>query len=575
MFKHKRYSPRPSRNLGLAPLKLARLIASVLAGILAISLIILSPVSAVQSPTGPTSTTPDGSPSPSPTPSQPTIPSQFAGALGLFQTAPQLKTEWIRLDGTRLFQIAGYQPALSERRNWIQSNLHQISRVYLSDPEAQLTVEVLESNQQPVVHINGQYLLTVTAQDAQLQGLNPQFWAEQLRIILTQSLQTTRRQHQPAYLIAQVKLLGVLLLGLGIASLFLSRWQRDVRQKPVTLLDADTNPLIKQRSRVHQTRIRELQRLLLNAAQFMLWTAGALFGLSRFPQTRVLAIHWVSLLKIPLVLGLAILGSHILIRLSHITIDRFSLAISTNPLLPKVATDRVQQRIGTLSQVSKSLSFLGIALTSLIFALVILGVNIAPLLAGAGILGVGISLASQGIIKDTINGFLIVFEDQYGVGDIVQIGDWTGLVETLNLRMTQLRNAEGKLITIPNGEIKVVANLSSQWSRVDLNIPIPYEVDLETMMELIEATALDMQADERWRELILETPQMMGVEDFSDRGLILKLWIKTQPLKQWEVAREYRRRLKLALDQAKIQIPAPQRAIWMHAVEPYNLYPKE
>ncbi|MDJ0706084.1 MAG: mechanosensitive ion channel family protein, partial [Leptolyngbyaceae cyanobacterium MO_188.B28] len=328
-------------------------------------------------------------------------------------------------------------------------------------------------------------------------------------------------------------------------------------------------------SRVHQTRIRELQRLLLNAAQFMLWTAGALFGLSRFPQTRVLAIHWVSLLKIPLVLGLAILGSHILIRLSHITIDRFSLAISTNPLLPKVATDRVQQRIGTLSQVSKSLSFLGIALTSLIFALVILGVNIAPLLAGAGILGVGISLASQGIIKDTINGFLIVFEDQYGVGDIVQIGDWTGLVETLNLRMTQLRNAEGKLITIPNGEIKVVANLSSQWSRVDLNIPIPYEVDLETMMELIEATALDMQADERWRELILETPQMMGVEDFSDRGLILKLWIKTQPLKQWEVAREYRRRLKLALDQAKIQIPAPQRAIWMHAVEPYNLYPKE
>ena len=174
------------------------------------------------------------------------------------------------------------------------------------------------------------------------------------------------------------------------------------------------------------------------------------------------------------------------------------------------------------------------------------------------------ALASQNLIKDAINGFLIILEDQYALGDVIAVGNVTGLVEKLNLRITQLRDAEGRLITIPNSEIKIVANLSSRWSRADLSIPVAYQADVDQALKLIETVALDMDKDPQWQEEILETPQVLGVENFSDRGLMIRVWIKTQPLKQWDVAREYRRRLKIAFDQIGIAIPVPQQAIWLN-----------
>ena len=168
------------------------------------------------------------------------------------------------------------------------------------------------------------------------------------------------------------------------------------------------------------------------------------------------------------------------------------------------------------------------------------------------------------MIKDAINGFFIILEDQYALGDFIAVGNVGGLVETLNLRITQLRDSEGRLITIPNSEIKIVANLSSRWSRADLNIPIAYNADVDHALNLIETVGLEMDQDPRWREQIVETPQVLGVENFGDRGLMIRVWIKTQPLKQWDVAREYRRRIKITFDQAGIVIPLPQQAIWLN-----------
>lgn len=179
-------------------------------------------------------------------------------------------------------------------------------------------------------------------------------------------------------------------------------------------------------------------------------------------------------------------------------------------------------------------------------------------------MGVAISLASQNLIKDAINGFLIIVEDQYAVGDVIDVGNVGGLVESLNLRMTQLRDAEGRLISIPNSEIKIVANRSSRWSRADLTIPVAYDANIDGALELIGKVALEMDEDPKWQYQIVETPQVLGVDNFGDRGLIIRVWIKTQPLKQWDVAREYRRRLKIAFDQAGISIPVPQQAIWIN-----------
>ena len=508
---------------------------------------------------------PGESPQPAATPAPsielPGIPNAFPSFSSLSQNDTALKAKWIQVDGTRIFQVADYPSRLPHRYQQVRANLQAIHRAYLADPAAELRAEVLESNGLLVLYINDRYLMTITQADAQFQQLEPEDWAEQLRFILLQSLETLYQQHQPVYLIAQAKRLALGGLGLAVLSGVLARWRRQVHRQPIKLLDFDTNPWIKRLSRQHQTRLRAVKLMLIQLSQVSFWAVAVIFSLSRFPQTRPFAVYLVSLFRIPVVLGLALLGAYILIRLSHIVIDRFNLAISANPLVTETATDRAQQRIGTLARVLKGLSLGAIALSALITALVILGINVAPLLAGAGILGVGISLASQGLIKDAINGFLILLEDQYGVGDVIQIGEWIGLVETLNLRMTQLRNAEGKLITIPNSEVRVVANLSNHWSRVDLNVPVPYEADLATMMTLVESTAVTMMEDDQWQDLILEAPQLMGVEDFSDRGIMLKLWIKTQPLKQWDVAREYRRRLKLALDQADVQIPLPQRSL--------------
>ena len=155
------------------------------------------------------------------------------------------------------------------------------------------------------------------------------------------------------------------------------------------------------------------------------------------------------------------LVTYVIIRCSYVLIDRFTFAIASNYLLTPEANWRLQLRVSTISGVAKGVATAAWVIVGVLVALAAIGVNIAPLLAGAGIIGVALSLASQNLIKDALNGFFIIVEDQYAVGDIIGVGEFSGLVENMNLRITQLRDAEGRLVTIPNSEIKMVANFSS------------------------------------------------------------------------------------------------------------------
>jgi len=175
-----------------------------------------------------------------------------------------------------------------------------------------------------------------------------------------------------------------------------------------------------------------------------------------------------------------------------------------------------------------------------------------------------ISLAAQGLIKDLVNGFLILCEDQYGIGDWIAVGNVDGLVENKNLRITQIRTTEGRLITIPNSAITVVENLSKDWSRVDLAITIAYDSDVDQAIAVIKQVSHDLSQDQHWQSMIPEPPQVLGVEDLGNEGITLRIWIKTIPLAQWNVAREFRRRLKRALDDADIPIGLPQQSLWFH-----------
>jgi small conductance mechanosensitive channel len=290
-----------------------------------------------------------------------------------------------------------------------------------------------------------------------------------------------------------------------------------------------------------------------------LWIGGLFVILGLFPYTR-----WLQslILSGPLkILGIVI-AIYLLIRVSDTFIDRFFNALTANELLPPDTSQRLAQRVTTFSRVLRSLVATVWISTGILTTLSIVGVELGPVLAGAGILGLALSFASQNLIKDVINGLLILWEDQYAVGDVIQIGKASGLVESLNLRITQLRNSEGRLITIPNSSITVVENLSKDWSRVDLGITIAYDANVDRAITVVKQVGEDMTSDPAWKDKIPEPPDVLGVDEIGNNGITLRVWIKTLPLQQWNVAREFRRRLKRSLDDEGIAIGLPQQSLW-------------
>lgn len=472
---------------------------------------------------------------------------------------------WVHLDGRRLFQIAAPKANFPERLQDIQQNLARISQNYFQKTSTELKVQIRTLNGLPVIYVNNQYLLTITEQDAQPQQLEPSMWASELSQKLQQDLKRAKQERQPEFLARQSKIAA----GTGLTMILIS-WgvycqQRRSRQQGLNIYPAPADQPITTRLTQQQRRnLKEVQRRLFQLAQTAIWAGGTLVILGLFPYTRSLQLWIFIVLQIPLRLGIVGLGTYVLIRLSYALIDRFTSALVSGALLTPETSQRLQVRVSTISGVTKSIATVAYVAIGTLVALMTLGIDIGPLLAGAGLIGVAVSLASQNLIKDAINGFLIIVEDQYALGDVIAVGDVAGMVENLNLRITQLRDAEGRLITIPNSEIKIVANLSSRWSRADLNIPVAYNADVDQVLKLIETVGLQMDHDLQWQEQILETPQVLGVENFGERGLMIRVWIKTQPLKQWEVAREYRRRLKIAFDKAGILIPFPQQAVWVN-----------
>lgn len=471
----------------------------------------------------------------------------------------------IRLDGRCLFQVAAPKSELPARIQDIQQRLENISNQYLQDDAAKLQVEIAKQNNLPVIVVNDQPVLTVTQPDANLQGADLDTRAQKVRESLQEGLIRAKQEREPQFITRSSAIAGSLILGMVVASWSLERWRKRSQIRLAASASPPTgHPVTTQLTQQQKGNLQEVQRRLYQLAQGGIWGGGGLIILGLFPYTRIVQVLALSALQVPLLVGIVGLGTYVVIRLSYVLTDRFAAALASSYLLTPEASRRVQLRVSTISAVTKSITTLGCIGIGILVALTALGVNIAPLLAGAGLVGVAVSLASQNLIKDAINGFLIIVEDQYAVGDVIAVGDVGGLVEYINLRITQVRDAEGRLITIPNSEIKIVANLSSNWSRADLNIPVAYDTNVDQALKLIDDVAQQMSRDPIWLQQILEAPQVLGVDNFGERGVIIRVWIKTQPLKQWDVAREFRRRLKVAFDEAGVPIPLPQQEIWFN-----------
>ncbi len=517
----------------------------------------------------------------------------------------------VRLDGRCLFEIAGTKltpntageaegaeeaeeaegaeespitlPPLPQRIQDIEQRLQDISRTYFRIESAELEIRqeesegesnlreiyisLLDEQGDPFKEIR---LMSVTDQDAAITEVPIEQRANQIIEQLEQQLPQAKQERQPDVLRNRIKIAVGTGVAMIVASLLIYRWERRLKRSKQLLEPSESNatPISTQLTQNQQRNVKEVLHRLLQLTQGVIWVGGSLFILSLFPYTRPLQVLILASFRIPVRVGIVGLGTYVIIRLSYALTDRFSSAIARNHLLTPQGAQRAQLRVSTVSGVTKNIITLSFSAIGFLVAMVAIGIDIGPLLAAFGIIGLGLSLASQNLIKDAINGFFILLEDQYAVGDVITVGDVGGFVEMINLRITQLRDAEGRLITVPNSEIRIVANLSSNWSRADLNIPITYQADVDKALELVRHVAHEMVMTQMWRERILDQPDILGVDNFGDRGFIIRVWIKTQPLKQWEVAREFRRRLKAAFDQAGILLSLPQQALWFNNTLP-------
>jgi len=228
---------------------------------------------------------------------------------------------------------------------------------------------------------------------------------------------------------------------------------------------------------------------------------------------------------------------------------------------PLQATE-AKKRAHTLGNTLRHALLIIISFIAIMMILGELGIQLGPLLATAGIGALAIGFGAQSLVKDVISGFFIILENQYRIGDVIEVAGVSGLVESVSLRKTVLRDLEGKVHTVPNGEIKVVSNLSKEWSRSVLDIGISYLEDVDQVIDLLTQIGKELEAEESYRSAILEPLIILGVEKFGESQLVIRMMVKTVPLKQWEVGRELRKRIKKRFDEKGIQIPFPHRVLF-------------
>jgi moderate conductance mechanosensitive channel len=202
-------------------------------------------------------------------------------------------------------------------------------------------------------------------------------------------------------------------------------------------------------------------------------------------------------------------------------------------------------------------------------ALGTVGVNLAPLIAGAGVLGVAIGFGAQDIVKDFLSGVIMLVEDQYGVGDVIDAGAATGVVEEVRLRTTRIRDVNGTVWHVPNGSISRVGNLTQEWSRMVIDVDVAYETDVDHAIEVLTGVLRRFEERDDVQERLLGEPmEIWGVNDLGDSSVAIRVVAKTVPGQQWVLGRLFRQAVKRELEAAGIEIPYPQRTVWHRGVVP-------
>ncbi len=512
----------------------------------------------------------------------------------------------VNFDGVALFEVAASAvdatdqmeqnltvPTIGQRVSQVENNLGEVIARGFDPKELRISVERL--NNQPVIFatdpmgLSRTQIVTVTDLDLRLAGMSEsdltQEWRDRIWVALMQGLQ----ERQPDYLWAQTINALKIIVGVAIASILIAILQRFLKAKwhqlhppshgmpgpsslmPMPSSDSMQDMAVNQPLQFlaiklpHLTLARKrnvniMLRRLLQWLQVSIWLAGIISILRLFPQTREHGI-WLSGLPVRLLAILLVMG--LANKLSQVLIDNLLQSWAEQESLKPVGAHRQACRVPTYSVALKGLTGIASIVIGTIWVLYELRVPIAPILTGAGIFGFALSFSAQSLIRDMINGCLILLEDQYAVGDVIAVGNELGFVEHMNLRITQLRDPDGELVTIPNGSISTVRNLSNGWSRVNFEIEVSYDTNIDHALQVIETVAEQMRSETLWKDRIIEPADILGVDKMAHDGILIRVWIKTRPLQQWNVSREFRRRLRRAFEEHHIPIGVPQQFLWV------------
>lgn len=265
-----------------------------------------------------------------------------------------------------------------------------------------------------------------------------------------------------------------------------------------------------------------------------------------------------SLARALVILGVAWVAS----RLARAWLSRTEARIVSKKTRDRPAPGDDARRAQTLIKLARQVIVVVIWVLAVLMALGEVGVNIAPILAGAGVVGLAVGFGAQNLVRDVISGFFVILEDQVRVGDIVTINGTGGQVEKITLRTVVLRDVQGVVHVFPNGTIQTLSNGTTGWSAYVADIGVAYKEDTDRVSDVIRSVAAEMRADAVFGPLMIEDAEVLGLDRFGESSVVIKVRLKTVPLQQWFVGREFNRRLKKAFDREGIEIPFPHVSLY-------------
>ena len=227
-----------------------------------------------------------------------------------------------------------------------------------------------------------------------------------------------------------------------------------------------------------------------------------------------------------------------------------------------------EKRVKTLTGMLRTICLTLVWVIGIVMSLDQIGLDITPILAGAGIVGLAVGFGAQNLVRDIINGFFMILENQIRVGDVGVVNGTGGLVEAISFRTITLRDQSGTVHIFPNGTVTTLANMTKDWSAYVMDIGVAYKEDTDRVVEVMREVGENLRNDQQFGRKMLEPIEILGVDAFGESEVVIKARIKTLPIEQWSVGREYRRRLKKAFDREKIEIPFPHRTLYMGEASP-------